>query len=112
MPGGKPAARAGDQTAHGFPLGNPTPPLKGSPDVKIENKNAWRANIDQHTCMATSPAGSDGTGVVLVGNPTVLINNQMACQLGDIVVEVPGLGMGPMDPITSGCTTVLLGTGG
>ena len=105
---GKPAARHLDMTTHGFPL-DPGP---GSPDVLIENKPAWRANIDQHLCKAVSPAGPDGMGSVLIGNPTVLINNQMACQQGDLVIEKPGLAMGPVDPILMGSLTVLLGMSG
>jgi hypothetical protein len=42
----------------------------------------------------------------------VLINNQMACRIQDIVVEKPGLAMGPANPILMGCPTVLIGEGG
>jgi hypothetical protein len=33
----------------------------------------------------------------------------MACRLGDIVVEKPGLAMGPANPIIMGCPTVIIG---
>jgi hypothetical protein len=36
----------------------------------------------------------------------------MACRQGDIVVEKPGLAMGPMNPIAMGCPTVLIGESG
>ncbi len=101
---GKPAGRVGDQTTHGSPLS----PGPGSPDVLIENRPAWRAMVDQHVCEALP----DGVGSVLIGNPTVLINNQMACEQGDIVVEKPGLALGPMNPILMGSLTVLLGMSG
>ena len=53
--------------------------------------------------------GPDGVGNVMMGSPTVMINNQMACRLGDIVVEKPGLAMGPANPIVMGCPTVIIG---
>jgi len=46
---------------------------------------------------------------IIEGSPTVLINNQMACRLGDIVVEKPGLAMGPVNPIVMGEMTVMIG---
>ncbi|GBC93869.1 hypothetical protein HRbin15_02371 [bacterium HR15] len=103
----KPAARVGDSTAHGSPLA----PGPGSPNVFIGNRPAWRAVIDQHACPAVNISGPDGVGNVLVGSPTVLINNQMACRLGDTVIEKPGAALGPMNPIVMGCPTVLIGEG-
>jgi uncharacterized Zn-binding protein involved in type VI secretion len=103
----KPAARVGDQTAHGFPLA----PGPGSPNVLIGNRPAWRATLDQHACPAVNVSGADGVGSVLVGSPTVLINNQMACRVQDIVVEKPGAALGPTNPIVMGCPTVLIGEG-
>jgi uncharacterized Zn-binding protein involved in type VI secretion len=78
----------------------------------IANLPAWRAVIDQHACPAVSISGADGVGSVLMGSLTVWINNQMACRVGDIVVEKPGLAMGPMNPIVMGCPTVLIGESG
>jgi hypothetical protein len=44
-----------------------------------------------------------------MGSPTVFINNQMACRIMDIVVEKPGLALGPVNPIAMGCPTVMIG---
>jgi uncharacterized Zn-binding protein involved in type VI secretion len=101
----KPAARLGDMTTHGTPLA----PGIGSPNVLIGMRPAWRAIVDQHMCPATSFWGTDGVGSVLVGSLTVMINLQQACRMGDIVVEKPGLVMGPMNPIVMGDVTVLIG---
>jgi uncharacterized Zn-binding protein involved in type VI secretion len=103
-----PAARTTDPTTHGAPLA----PGPGSTNVMIGGKPAWRAMIDQHACPAVSISGADGVGSVLMGCPTVFVNGQMACRLGDIVVEKPGLAMGPMDPIIMGCPTVIIGVAG
>lgn len=100
-----PAARITDPTAHGMVLA----PGPGSENVLIGGLPAWRAIIDQHACPAVSISGADGVGMVMMGSPTVLINNMMACRLGDIVVEVPGLALGPMDPIIMGEPTVIIG---
>lgn len=100
-----PAARIADPTTHGAPL----TPGPGSQNVMIGFLPAWRAVIDQHACPAVSISGADGVGSVLVGSPTVFINNMMACRMGDIVVEKPGLAMGPANPILLGCPTVMIG---
>jgi hypothetical protein len=73
---------------------------------------AWRALMDQHACPMVSITGPDGVGMVMMGSPTVLIDYMMACRLGDIVVEIPGLAMGPMNPIIMGCPTVMIGEAG
>jgi hypothetical protein len=65
--------------------------------------------IDQHACPAVSISGADGVGMVMLGSPTVLINFMMACRLGDIVMEIPGLALGPVNPIIMGCPTVMIG---
>jgi uncharacterized Zn-binding protein involved in type VI secretion len=75
----------------------------------IGNLPAWRTTIDQHACPAVSISGADGVGSVMMGSPTVLINNMMACRVGDIVVEKPGLAMGPANPIVMGEVTVIIG---
>jgi len=80
--------------------------------VLIGGLPAWRAMIDQHACPAVSISGADGVGSVLMGSPTVLINNMMACRMGDIVVEKPGLAMGPVNPIVMGEMTVMIGIPG
>lgn len=100
-----PAARVSDPTSHGAP----TAPGPGSANVLIGGLPAWRAMIDQHACPAASASGADGLGSVMKGSATVLINSQMACRQGDIIVEKPGLAMGPANPIAMGCPTVLIG---
>ena len=100
-----PAARIADPTTHGSPLA----PGPGSTNVLIGSMPAWRAVIDQHACPAVSISGADGVGSVLVGSPTVFINGMMACRMGDIIIEKPGLAMGPANPIIMGCPTVLIG---
>jgi uncharacterized Zn-binding protein involved in type VI secretion len=99
------AARVTDPTTHGAPLA----PGPGAVNVLIGSMPAWRATIDQHACPAASVSGADGVGSVLMGSPTVLINNQMACRQMDIVVEKPGLALGPANPILLGCPTVMIG---
>jgi len=100
-----PAARFGDPTAHGMPLS----PGPGSTNVIIGGLPAWRAMIDQHAWPAVSVSGADGVGSVMMGSPTVLINNMMACRLGDIVLEKPGLALGPANPIVMREMTVMIG---
>jgi hypothetical protein len=100
-----PAARVTDPATHGAPLS----PGPGSTDVLIGGMPAWRAMIDQHACPAVSISGPDGVGMVMMGSPTVLIDYMMPCRMGDIVVEVPGMAMGPMNPIVMGCPTVIIG---
>jgi uncharacterized Zn-binding protein involved in type VI secretion len=87
----------------------PLSPGPGSTNVIIGGRPAWRAMIDQHACPAVSVSGADGVGSVVVGSLTVLINNMMACRLGDIVVEKPGLALGPANPIVMGEMTVMIG---
>lgn len=100
-----PAARILDPTTHGMPL----MPGPGSVDVLIGGLPAWRALIDQHACPAVSITGADGVGMVMLGSPTVLIDFMMACRMGDIVMEIPGLALGPVNPIIMGCPTVMIG---
>ena len=100
-----PAARLGDETTHGTPLA----PGPGSVNVIIGGQPAWRAEIDQHACPAVNITGADGVGAVMKGSATVMINGMMACRIGDIVVEKPGLAMGTMNPILEGCPTVVIG---
>jgi len=101
-----PAARITDPTTHAMV---PLAPGPGSSNVLIGYLPAWRAMIDQHACPAVSISGADGVGSVIMGSPTVLINNMMACRVGDIVVEKPGLAMGPANPIAMGELTVMIG---
>ena len=100
-----PAARVGDPTTHGAPLS----PGLGSPNVFIGGMPAWRAMIDQHACPAVNVSGADGVGSVMKGSLSVFINGMAACRMGDIVVEKPGLALGPMNPILMGFPTVIIG---
>ena len=77
-----PAARVGDLTSHGTPLTG-----MGSPDVFIGNLPAWRALTDVHSCPLSNGPQPHVGGTVAVGSLFVLINNQPAARVGDMVVE-------------------------
>ncbi|MBE9570407.1 MAG: PAAR domain-containing protein [Proteobacteria bacterium] len=94
------AARVGDQTSHGTPLG----PGPGSVNVLIGGMPAWRATADFHTCPLVTGTVPHVGGVVAVGSATVLINNLPAARQGDVIVE-----SGPPNTIAMGCPTVLIG---
>ncbi len=97
---GQPAARVGDTTSHGTPLG----PGPGCPTVLIGGQPAWRAGADSHACpLFNGPAPHVG-GMVAMGSVTVLIGGLPAARQGDIVVEAGG-----PNPIALGATTVLIG---
>ena len=94
----KPAARLGDQTAHGTPLlGQP------STNVIIGNKPAWRV-LDFHSCPLTSGVVPHVGGSVLKGSSSVFINKLPATRLGDKIIE-----SGPPNTIISGCPSVHIG---
>jgi len=95
-----PAARVGDQTSHGTPLG----PGPGSVNVLIGGMPAWRATADFHTCPLVTVLVPHVGGVVAMGSVTVLINNLPAARQGDVIVE-----SGPPNTIVMGCPTVLIG---
>jgi uncharacterized Zn-binding protein involved in type VI secretion len=94
------AARVGDQTGHGTPLG----PGPGSVNVLIGGMPAWRATMDFHACPLVTGTVPHVGGVVAMGSATVLINNLPAARQGDIIVE-----SGPPNTIAMGCPTVLIG---
>lgn len=94
------AARVGDMTSHGTPLG----PGPGSVNVLIGGMPAWRAGIDFHTCPLVSGTVPHAGGMVAIGSLTVLINNFPAVRQGDTIIET-----GPPNTISIGCTTVLIG---
>ncbi|MFD1955264.1 PAAR domain-containing protein [Paenibacillus thailandensis] len=94
-----PAARVGDPTSHGTPLG----PGPGSPNVLIGGKPAWRAGSDMHACSLATP-NPHGGGVVAMGSGTVFINGLPAVRQGDFVTEA-----GPPNTIAMGEATVLIG---
>jgi uncharacterized Zn-binding protein involved in type VI secretion len=93
------AARVGDLTSHGTPLG----PGPGSFNVLIGGQPAWRVGSDVHTCPLVTGVPHVG-GVVPIGSFTVLINNLFAARQGDMVLEA-----GPPNTIIMGCPTVMIG---
>ena len=95
-----PAARVGDMTSHGTPLG----PGPGSLNVLIGGMPAWRANADFHACPLVTGVVPHVGGVVAMGSTTVLINNLPAARQGDIITE-----SGPPNTIVMGCPTVIIG---
>jgi uncharacterized Zn-binding protein involved in type VI secretion len=97
---GQPAARVGDQTSHGTPLG----PGPGSPTVLIGGMPAWRAGSDVHTCPLFDGPKPHVGGVVVVGSATVLIGGLPAARQGDQVVEASAPNV-----IAMGAPTVLIG---
>jgi uncharacterized Zn-binding protein involved in type VI secretion len=94
------AARVGDLTSHGTPLG----PGPGSFNVLIGGMPAWRAGSDTHVCPLFNGPSPHVGGVVAIGSFTVLINNLPAARQGDMVVEA-----GPPNAIAMGCPTVIIG---
>ena len=97
---GKPAARMGDQMAHGGVI------VSGYPTVLIGGQPAARAT-DQHKCpMFDGPKPHVGI-VITMGSPTVLIGNLPAARMGDVATCV-----GPPNTIAKGCPTVLIGEAG
>ena len=97
---GQPAARVGDATSHGTPLG----PGPGCPTVLIAGLPAWRATADSHVCPLSDGPKPHAGGVVAVGSVTVMIGGLPAARQGDLVVEV-----GPPNAIAAGAPTVTIG---
>ncbi len=97
---GLPAARVGDMTSHGTPLGSGP----GSPTVLIGGRPAWRVAGDVHNCPLVTVLVPHVGGVVAIGSMTVLINGLPAARQGDLVVEA-----GPPNAISMGEPTVLIG---
>jgi uncharacterized Zn-binding protein involved in type VI secretion len=94
------AARVGDMTSHGTPLG----PGPGSPDVLIGSMPAWCAEVDVHACPLVNGVQPHVGGTVAVGSLTVLINGLPAARQDDVIVEAGG-----PNSIVMGCPTVLIG---
>jgi len=97
---GQPAARLGDMTGHGTPLG----PGPGAPTVLIGGLPAWREGSDTHVCPLFNGPQPHVGGVVAVGSTTVLIGGLPAARQGDQVIEAGG-----PNPIAIGAPTVLIG---
>lgn len=94
------AARVGDVTSHGTPLG----PGPGSVTVLIGGMPAWRAGSDFHACPLLTGTVPHVGGTVAMGSVTVMIENMPAARQGDMIVE-----SGPPNTISMGCPTVLIG---
>ncbi|MGZ4891223.1 MAG: PAAR domain-containing protein, partial [Halobacteriota archaeon] len=94
------AARAGDLTSHGSPLG----PGPGSSNVLLGGAPAWRAGSDFHACPLASGLVPHVGGVIVMGSPSVLINGLPAARVGDTIGEGA-----PPNTIISGCPTILIG---
>ncbi len=94
------AARVGDTTSHGTPLG----PGPGCPTVTIAGQPAWRATSDVHACPLFDGPKPHVGGVVAVGSLTVMIGGLPAARQGDMVVEA-----GAPNAIAGGAPTVTIG---
>ena len=97
MPDGKPAARQGDETAHGGVV------KEGSSTVIIGGKPAARV-ADDHDCGRSYHRGGP---IVPTGNPTVLVEGKPLARVTDKAVC-----KGCDDTISEGETTVLIGQEG
>jgi len=97
---GLPAARVGDMTSHGTPLG----PGPGCPTVLIGNMAAWRATSDVHACPLVDGVKPHVGGTVAVGSTTVRIGGLPAARQGDLVVEA-----GAPNSIAAGAPNVFIG---
>ncbi len=97
---GQPAARLGDMTSHGTPLG----PGPGCPTVSIAGQPAWRAGSDTHVCPLVDVLKPHVGGVVAVGSATVIIGGLPAARQSDMVVEA-----GAPNAIAAGAPTVMIG---
>jgi uncharacterized Zn-binding protein involved in type VI secretion len=94
------AARVGDTTSHGTPLG----PGPGCPTVLIGGLPAWRAGSDFHACPLVNGVQPHVGGVVAVGSTTVLIGGLPAARQGDVITEAGG-----PNAIAVGSPTVVIG---
>jgi uncharacterized Zn-binding protein involved in type VI secretion len=97
---GQPAARVGDTTSHGTPLG----PGPGCPTVMIGGQPAWRAGTAMHVCPLSDGPKPHVGGTVAAGSITVMIGSMPAARQGDMVVEA-----GAPNAIVGGLPTVLIG---
>ncbi len=94
-----PAARLGDQTAHGVPLA----PGPGSSTVIVGGMPAWRVG-DTFTCPLSTGPVPHGGGIVSMGSTTVLIEGLPAARVGDPIQEATA-----PNTIVGGEPTVLIG---
>jgi uncharacterized Zn-binding protein involved in type VI secretion len=101
---GKPAARVGDQTAHGGVISGP-----GVPTVLIGGMPASVMG-DMETCPLVNPGTPPPPhvgGNIIATCVSVLIGGKPAARMGD-----SGVCAGPPTTIAAGCPTVLIGDGG
>jgi uncharacterized Zn-binding protein involved in type VI secretion len=96
---GQPAARLGDPTSHGTPLG----PGPGCITVLIGGQPAWRVG-DVHLCPLSDGPKPHVGGSVAIGSMTVIIGGQPAARQGDQIIEVA-----PPNTIIVGLPTVTIG---
>ena len=100
-----PAARVGDQTAHGGTITGP-----GCPTVLIGGMPAARVG-DQQTCPMQDPMPPPAPpkphvgGPIAMGSATVLIGNMPAARVGDTVTCASPA----PNTIAMGCMTVIIG---
>ena len=66
---------------------------------------AAAGGADIHTCTTPLPTPPHGSGVVIDGSATVIIDNLQACREGDTILEA----LGPTNSIAMGEPTVLIG---
>ena len=97
---GQPAARVGDMTSHGTPLGLGP----GCLSVLIGGMPAWRAVADFHICPLFNGPQPHVGGTVAMGSGSVTIGGLPAVRMGDTVVEAGGPNI-----IAEGLPTVLIG---
>jgi uncharacterized Zn-binding protein involved in type VI secretion len=96
----QPAARVGDITSHGTPLG----PGPGCATVLIAGQPAWRAASDFHVCPLFDGPKPHVGGTVRAGSATVMIGGLPAARQGDIVIETTAPNI-----IIAGAPTVFIG---
>jgi uncharacterized Zn-binding protein involved in type VI secretion len=94
------AARVGDLTSHGTPLG----PGPGAINVLIGGQPPWRAGVDTHACPLVNGVQPHVGGTVAKGSLTVLIGGAAAVRQGDAIVEAGG-----PNSIAAGCPVVMIG---
>ena len=80
-------------------------PLKKMKEAVAEMLSIM-ASADQHACTVVKVVIPDGTGVVINGSSTVLINGLPACRMGDTILETTSV-----NTIAAGEPTVLIGSG-
>jgi uncharacterized Zn-binding protein involved in type VI secretion len=91
---GAPGAKAAEETTKATAAANMSSMISSS-----------ATGADIHTCSTPFPIPPHGPGVVIDGSTTVLINGLPACRQGDSILEA----VGPLNKITMGCPTVLIG---